>query len=140
MKLFDELLQGSQSRTTAFEPKSSKVYSGKGEESVVARLPFKVQDSERIYAGLIDYTSVGLDLAIYSDDLQEEVSVSEQGKHFSLIDMAALPQGQYYLVVRNQNTVQKKSDNKVVVSYSLDVVRTIESGGSAWQKDFYQAV
>ena len=76
MKLFDELLQGSQGRTTGFEPKSSKVYSCKGDESVVASLTFKVQESERIYAGLIDYTSVGLDLAIYSDDLQEEVSVS----------------------------------------------------------------
>jgi len=67
MKLFDELLQESQSRTTAFEPKSLKVYSSKGGESVVARLPFTVKDSERIYAGLIEYTSVGLDLAIYSE-------------------------------------------------------------------------
>ncbi len=77
MELFDELLQKDQNRTTAFQPKSSKVYSSKGGESVIARLPFKVKDSERIYAGLIEYTSVGLDLAIYSDDLQEEVSVSE---------------------------------------------------------------
>jgi len=72
--------------------------------------------------------------------LQEEVFVSEQGKHFSLIDMAALPQGEYYLVVRNQNTVQKKSDNKVAVSYSLDVVRTLEKGDEEWKKDYYSAI
>jgi hypothetical protein len=66
-------------------------------------LPFNVKDSETIFAGLVELSSEGLELAIFDDESQEEVAVSQMGKHFSTIDMVVLNRGNYYLVVKDRD-------------------------------------
>lgn len=42
-----------------------------------------------------------MSLHIYSDETKEEVGLSTQGKHFSLISSVFLDEGEYYFVVKN---------------------------------------
>ena len=58
---------------------------------------FISKQTEMVYVGIYEYTSgVNLiSLHIYDDLTREEVAISRQGKHFSLISGAYLPQGNY---------------------------------------------
>jgi hypothetical protein len=70
-------------------------------------LPFAVKDSETIFAGIVELSNEGLELAIFDDETQDEVAVSRQGKYFSTIDMVVLTRGNYYLVVRDRDANAK---------------------------------
>ena len=52
----------------AYAPKSETIYQSKPKSSIVASLPFKVNATETVYAGIIELSSEGLDLAIFSDE------------------------------------------------------------------------
>lgn len=46
-----------------------------------------------------------MSLAVVDDETHEEIAISRQGKHLSMISGLFLPEGNYYLVVRNDRAV-----------------------------------
>ena len=83
----------------AYVPKDRTLFISKQtDETVVVSIPFEIDGLvEMVYVGIYEYTSgVNLiSLHIYDDLTREEVAISRQGKHFSLISGAYLPQGNY---------------------------------------------
>ena len=124
LRFFDEDLSNP---NVAYEPKSNKVFVAKTSQDVIINLPFTVKSSEAIYAGIVELSGQGLDIAIYSDETQEEIAISEQGKYYSQINLVVLPKGKYYFIVRSQ-----ASDNHTV-RFALDVVRHVTSEHGDWQ-------
>lgn len=80
---------------------------------------------EIVYAGIYEYTQGAnlMSLHIIDDETHEEVAISQQGKHLSLISGAYLPQGNYYLVVKNDRAIGKGSYRGAPLRFVIDVVR-----------------
>ena len=60
---------------------------------------------------------------IIDDETHEEVAMSAQGKHFSLISGAYLPNGNYYLVIKNDRLTGLGTAQAAPLRFVLDVVR-----------------
>jgi hypothetical protein len=111
----------------AYVPKERRVFISKQtDETIVVSIPFEVSGlEEMIYAGIYEYTSGAnlMSLHIIDDETHEEVAISRQGKHLSLISGAYLPQGNYYLVVKNDRSIGKGMARQAPLEFVLDVVR-----------------
>ena len=64
-----------------------------------------------------------MSLHIIDDETHEEVAISKQGKYFSLISGAFLPEGNYYLVIKNDRAVGQGAGRQAPLEFVLDVVR-----------------
>ena len=64
-----------------------------------------------------------MSLHIIDDETHEEIAISRQGKHLSLIEGAYLPEGNYYLVVKNDRSVGLGTYKQAPLQFVLDVVR-----------------
>lgn len=110
-----------------YVPKETRIFTSKqSEDTIVTSLPFEVTGLEEIiYAGLYEYTQGAnlMSLHIIDDETHEEVAISQQGKHLSLISGTYLPQGNYYLVVKNDRAIGKGSYRGSPLRFVLDVVR-----------------
>lgn len=111
----------------AYLPKDPRVFVSKQtEDSIVVSLPFEVTDlAETIYAGIYEFTQGTnlMSLHIIEDSTGEEVAVSTQGKHLSSIRLAVLPQGLYYLVVKNDRVGGMGGERQAPLEFMLDVIR-----------------
>ena len=111
----------------SYIPKHNKVFIAKQtEETIVASIPFEVNGiAETISAGIYEYTQGAslMSLHIIDDETHEEVAISKQGKYFSLISDAFLPEGNYYLVIKNDRTTTVGGARQAPLEFILDVVR-----------------
>ena len=89
----------------SYVPKDKRIFTAQAtEEQVVLSLPFNVEGiGEVFYAGIYEYTQGvnQMSLHIYRDETHEEVAVSRQGKHYSLISDVFLDEGKYHFVIKN---------------------------------------
>ena len=89
-------------------------------------MPFEVSGvAEMFYAGIYEYTQGSnlMSLAIVDDETQEEIAISQQGKHLSMISGLYLPEGNYYLVIRNDRASGIGSARQAPLEFVLDVLR-----------------
>lgn len=111
----------------SYVPKEQRIFSiAHSDQVVVASLPFEVNDvAEMVYAGIYEYTQGVnlLSLHIIDDETHEEVAMSSQGKHFSLISGAFLPEGNYYLVIKNDRLNGMGTTTAAPLRFVLDAVR-----------------
>ena len=64
-----------------------------------------------------------MSLHIIEDETHEEVALSRQGKHLSLMQYAYLTEGTYYLVVKNDRVAGLGTARQAPLEFVLDVVR-----------------
>ena len=111
----------------SYVPKDRRVFVSKQtDDTIVSSLPFEVNGvAEVFYAGIYEYTKGAnlLSLHIIDDETHEEVAISKQGKHLSLIEGVYLPEGNYYLVVENDRASGIGSVMGAPLEFVLDVMR-----------------
>ena len=89
-------------------------------------LEFTVEGiGETMYAGIYEYTQGvnQMSLHIYNGETHEDLVVSKQGKHFSLIDSVYLDEGTYYFVVKNDRAEVIGTTRQSPLQFQLDIVR-----------------
>ena len=64
-----------------------------------------------------------MSIHIIDDETHEEVAMSTQGKYFSEIADVFLPEGSYYLVIKNDRARALGDQHKAPLRFVLDVVR-----------------
>lgn len=64
-----------------------------------------------------------MSLHIIDDESHEEIAISRQGKFLSLISGVYLPEGNYYLVVKNDRASGIGSVMGAPLEFVLDVMR-----------------
>ena len=81
--------------------------------------------AEVFYAGIYEYTQGAnlMSLALVDDETREEIALSRQGKYFSILSGIYLPQGTYYLVVKNDRVNGIGTSRQAPLEFVLDVVR-----------------
>ena len=122
-----QLAEGNKAPTKSYVPKDRSVFIAKQtEETIVVSLPFEVTGAVEMFdAGLYEYTQgVNLmSLHIVDDETHEEVAISAQGKYLSVLSGVFLPEGRYYLVVKNDRAAGIGATSQAPLEFVLDVVR-----------------